>query len=84
MAFIQSNGTNSYLVVLKWGVKRNPDAAPITPTLASNITTCTAPCMTVTALSHNDTYSSPYYDYSTRCALRGRRQRLPGKVHRGL
>jgi hypothetical protein len=70
VAFIQSNGTNSYLVVVKWGTGGTPSlTSPTTLSSTSNITTCTAPCMTVTALSHNDTYSSPYYDNSGDDAL---------------
>jgi hypothetical protein len=64
VAFIQSNGTNAYLVVVKWA-SGGTLAAPTTLTSYSDITTCPAPCMTVTELSHNDTYSAPYYDYDT-------------------
>ena len=39
---------------------------PITPTVATNITTCTAPCMTVTNITTNgNTFSSPYYDIAS-------------------
>jgi hypothetical protein len=64
VAFIQSNGTAAQLVVVKWAAGGTL-ASPATLTTASNITTCPTPCMTVTNLSHNDTYSSPYYDYNT-------------------
>jgi len=64
VAFIQSNGTSSDLVVLKWKASNGTLAGPVAPGLANNITTCPAPCMTVTALNHNDTYSSPFYDFN--------------------
>ena len=64
VAFIQSNGTNADLVVVKLA-PGGTLASPVAPASSGNITTCTpAPCMTVTALGHNDTYSSPFYDYS--------------------
>ena len=66
VVFVQSNGIQAQLVVVKWAAGGTL-AAPTAPTLATNITTCTAPCMTVTPFggSHDDTYSSPYYDYSS-------------------
>lgn len=69
IAFIQSNGTVSYLVVVKWKASNGTFGSPVAPTIATNITTCTAPCMTVTKLSHNDTYSAPFYDYESDDAL---------------
>ena len=69
MAFIQSNGTAAQLVVVKWAAGGTLGSPNVTLTTSSNITTCTAPCMTVTTLSHNDTYSSPYYDNSSDDAL---------------
>jgi hypothetical protein len=63
VAFIQSNGTAAQLVVVKWAAGGTL-GGPVTPSTANNITTCTAPCMTVTNLAYNDTYSSPYYDNS--------------------
>ena len=66
VAFVQSNGTSAQLVVLKWVV---PSAgtltSPLAPTASANIAVCTAPCMTVTALTNNDTYSAPFYDYNS-------------------
>jgi hypothetical protein len=63
VAFIQSNGSAAQLVVVNFGgAPGGTLASPATPGTASNITTCTTPCMTVTALADNDTYSSPYYD----------------------
>lgn len=41
-------------------------AYPISPTLATDIATCTAPCMTVSTITTNsNTFSSPYYDISS-------------------
>jgi hypothetical protein len=66
VAFIQSNGTNSYLIVVDVASAGGTLTSPTTiATGSSNITTCSAPCMTQTELSHNDTYSSPFYDYNT-------------------
>lgn len=62
VAFIQSNGTLSSLVVVKWAASSGTLAAPVAPTTGAPITTCTAPCMVVTNLTNNDTYSAPYYD----------------------
>jgi hypothetical protein len=63
IAFVQSNGTASELVVLKWIGASGTLTAPTAPTISADIATCTAPCMTVTLLTNNDTYSSPYYAY---------------------
>ncbi len=65
IAFIQSDGTTAELVVLLWETTSGGTlTAPITPTITSDITTCTAPCMTVTSLGANDTYSAPFYTYN--------------------
>jgi hypothetical protein len=64
VAFIQSNGTNASLVVVKWAGPTGSIDSPTTPTTVSDITTCTSfPCMTVTNLAGDDTYSAPFYDY---------------------
>ena len=63
VAFVQSNGSASQLVVLKWTAASGTLTAPTAPTLSGDIATCTAPCMTVTNLAHNDSYSSPFYVY---------------------
>ncbi|MGB7547694.1 MAG: hypothetical protein WBM14_08090 [Terracidiphilus sp.] len=65
VAFIQSDGASSSLVVVRWEASATDSITSPNPalTLASNITECIAPCMTVTPLSNNDTLSSPYYDY---------------------
>ncbi len=70
LAFIQSNGSGAQLVVLKFSTS-SPGTltAPVVPTTSTNILTCTAPCMTVTGLSNNDTYSAPYYDFALDDAL---------------
>jgi hypothetical protein len=65
VAFVQSNGSAAELVVVKWIASSGTLTAPTAPTVSGNISTCTAPCMTVTALSNNDTYSAPYYDYNS-------------------
>ena len=67
VAFIQSTLTGASLVVLKFQSSTTATvSAPVTLTASANITTCTAPCMTVTPFSLLvvDSASSPYYDYS--------------------
>jgi hypothetical protein len=64
VAFIQSNGTTASLVVVKWAASPTDTIdSPSIPQLVTNITTCTAPCMTVTNLTSDDTYSAPFYDF---------------------
>jgi hypothetical protein len=65
VAFIQGTGTSASLVVLKWSASGGTVSTPSAPTSSANITTCTAPCMTVTSLSATvgDSFSSPFYDY---------------------
>ena len=68
VAFIQSNGTSSSLVLLTWAANaadsiNGPDAALTTAASAAAYQNCTAPCMFTMALSHNDTLSAPFYDY---------------------
>ncbi len=66
VAFIESNGSNAYLIVVRWATGGTPGITnPVAPTLATNITTCTAPCMTATQLNFNDNLSSPFYNYNT-------------------
>jgi hypothetical protein len=68
VAFIESNSSSvASLVVLKWSpssslVQMNSSTNNVDPTSYS---TCTAPCMTRITFSggHNDTKSSPFYDY---------------------
>jgi hypothetical protein len=66
VAFIQSNGTSAYLVVVKPPTSL-PDGSlgsPKTPAVVTNITSsCSTACMTITKLTNDVTYSAPYYDY---------------------
>lgn len=70
VAFVQHTGTAASLVLLKWSSSTSVGTigAPTAPTSATpaDYRTCTAPCMTVMALSGNpnDTNSSPFYDYA--------------------
>ena len=70
IAFVQHTGTTASLVLLKWSASASVGTigAPTAPTsvAAASYRTCTAPCMTVMALSANpnDTTSSPFYDYA--------------------
>ncbi len=67
VAFIQSNGTTAYLVLLKWAAGTGTISAPATPTLASSASvyrnSCPAPCYYTVSLGADDTYSAPFYDY---------------------
>ena len=66
VAFVQTTTTTASLVVLKFAPSTTQTVdAPGTPTISTDITTCTAPCMTVTTFATvSDTFSSPYYDYA--------------------
>jgi hypothetical protein len=66
VAFTQTDGVTASLVLVKWSAFNGSDARnPQTPAtvLASAYPTCTAPCMTLLPLVHNDTTSSVFYDY---------------------
>ena len=69
LAFVQTTGTTASLVLLKWASASVTAGSPVmlTTTTASNYRACTAPCMLTLTFngSHNDTNSSPYYDYSS-------------------
>jgi hypothetical protein len=68
VAFIQATSSAMELVVLKWASSTTETvSSPGTPTTSTNITTCSAPCMTVTTItsSYGDGYSSPFYDYTS-------------------
>jgi hypothetical protein len=66
IAFIQSNGTTASLVVVKWASSTTDSiSSPETLATSTNITACTAPCMTVTNLTSDDTLSAPFYDLIT-------------------
>ncbi len=68
VAFTQITSTATDLVVLKFAPAGGGTVgSPVVPTTSTDIVDCTAPCMTVTALSAvgtSNTRSSPYYDYS--------------------
>ena len=73
VAFIQSNGTAASLVLLRYKLVTSGSGALSTPTsqTAANYYNggagCTAPCMYTIPLSGgpNDTWSNPYYDYTS-------------------
>ena len=69
IAFIQDTGTVASLVVVRTSNSGGTVATPTTPTsvASTSYNGCTAPCMTTIAFgdSHNDNYSSPFYDYSS-------------------
>ncbi|MGC9951195.1 MAG: hypothetical protein ABSF64_32975 [Bryobacteraceae bacterium] len=70
VAFIQGNsGSAASLVVVRVANDLGSAGAPTTPTAfpATSYNGCTAPCMTTVAFSGatSDTYSSPFYDYTT-------------------
>src|SRR5277367_1348734 len=70
VAFVQTEGTNAYLVLLKWKASATESASnPLTLTsqaTAAAYHTCTAPCMYTIEFNGgaNDTYSSPFYDFT--------------------
>ncbi len=70
VAFVQTLGDgNAYFTMLKWAAGGGGTAsAPRDPATVTNANyrTCTAPCMTTIVLNgdHNDTSSSPFYDYA--------------------
>jgi hypothetical protein len=68
VAFVQQNSSGSVeLIVLKWVSGSGTVGVPTSPTLSTDISTCGAPCMTVSTITSSlgDTYSSPYYDYDS-------------------
>ncbi|MGA2737712.1 MAG: hypothetical protein ABSG65_09700 [Bryobacteraceae bacterium] len=70
VAFIQGNsGSAASLVVVRTANSGGTVATPVTPTAVApgSYNGCTAPCQTTVALSGSpsDTYSSPFYDYSS-------------------
>jgi len=75
VAFVQVSGTTASLVLLKWSAGSGTPTLPVTPTAATLATYrgCTAPCAVTLAFSgnHNDTFSAPYYDYSSDTAYVG-------------
>ncbi len=75
IVFVQVSGTTASLVLLKWSANSGTPTLPVTPTAATLATyrACTVPCMVTLAFSgnHNDTFSAPYYDYSSDTAYVG-------------
>ncbi len=73
--FVQVSGTTASLVLLKWSANSGTPTLPVTPAAATLATyrACTAPCAVTLAFSgnHNDTFSAPYYDYSSDTAYVG-------------
>ena len=73
--FVQVSGTTASLVLLKWSANSGTPTLPVTPAAATPATyrACTAPCAVTLAFSgnHNDTFSAPYYDYSSDTAFVG-------------
>jgi len=67
IAFTQTDGATSSLVILKWakftGIVQNP--VDLIPVFHSDYRSCDAPCMTVFDLGADDTNSSVFYDYSS-------------------
>lgn len=69
LAFVQSSaGGVASLVLLKWASAAVTAGSPVTLTTqtASAYSACTAPCMLTLQFNgaHNDTNSSPFYDYT--------------------
>jgi hypothetical protein len=66
VAFVQVSGTTpvASLVILKWAASTSGTLT--TQASGSAYQSCTAPCMYTIAFSgsHNDTFSSPFYDYT--------------------
>ena len=75
VVFVQVSGTTASLVLLKWSANSGTPTLPVTPAAATLATyrACTAPCAVTLAFSgnHNDTFSAPYYDYSSDTAYVG-------------
>jgi hypothetical protein len=64
VAFMQTSGGVSSLVVLKWAA--NTSLLSLSTTAAASYRSCTAPCMAVLPFASGslDGYASPYYDYA--------------------
>ena len=73
VAFMQSNGANASLVLLKWKSATSSITSPaaITSETTSTYRACTAPCMVVIPLEDgdDDSISAPFYDYASDDAL---------------
>ena len=71
VAFVQDNGTQAQLVILKWARNSALMTLSSTSSYASSTGGCTAPCMVAinfaddsTGQTTRDTTSSPFYDYA--------------------
>ena len=66
VAFVETNGSSAFLVVLKWAASDGTVFSPrtLTVTPAATYSGCGAPCMTELALGADDTASSVFYDYT--------------------
>ena len=66
VAFVETNGSSAFLVVLKWATSDGTVFSPrtLTVTPAATYSGCGAPCMTELALGADDTASSVFYDYT--------------------
>ena len=75
VVFVQVSGTTASLAILKWSAHSGTPTLPVTPTATTLATYrgCSAPCLVTLPFSgsHNDTFSAPYYDYSTDAAYVG-------------
>jgi len=73
VAYIQSDGTRAYLVLLKWAASTTQTLSkPKTLTVqasASDYRSCVAPCFYTVSLGADDTYSAPFYDYASDDAI---------------
>ena len=69
LAFVQAQGGVATLVLLKWQASTTETATnPMSLTSTGSYRGCTAPCMTTltfTGTTPKDTYSSPYYDFTS-------------------
>ena len=76
LAFVQAQAGVTNLVLLKWSASGGTATAPTAPTsvaVGSYRNSCTAPCMTTIPFqatagldpTPTDTYSSPYYDFTS-------------------
>ncbi|HLZ43787.1 MAG TPA: hypothetical protein VKQ11_22670 [Candidatus Sulfotelmatobacter sp.] len=91
VAFVQTDGTNGYVILLKWKAGNGTLTSPIPPAIktAANYPGCTAPCMTAFQLrttatggtQTNDITSSIFYDYSGDTAYIGDSTGLLHKYH---
>jgi hypothetical protein len=90
VAFVQTDGTHGYVILLKWKANNGTLAAPVAPnysTPAQYASCATLPCMTAFTLrttggtQTNDTTSSIFYDYTSDIAYVGDSQGLLHKYH---